>query len=68
MAQRALVPFMNSKPRDGEITGALPTFDELFQAHWERVNGVISRLVGDAVLYAGWILALAVRQFNRRDL
>lgn len=48
MAQRALVPFMNSKPRDGEISSTLPPFDELFQAHWERVNAVISRLVGDA--------------------
>ncbi|MCU0484522.1 MAG: sigma-70 family RNA polymerase sigma factor [Anaerolineales bacterium] len=38
---------MNSTPRNGEIAGAKPTFDELFQAYWERVNGVIYRLVGD---------------------
>lgn len=39
---------MKMIPRQGESIGSAPIFDELFQAHWERVNGVLRRLVGDA--------------------
>ena len=39
---------MKLVPRDTQVEIPAPTFDELFQAHWERVNGILARLVGDA--------------------
>ena len=48
MAHSVLHPIMKIMPHSTPAEILASTFDELFQAHWERVNGILFRLVGDA--------------------